>query len=109
MGDGSKDTGRIFVVNETAVTPDTDVLLQQILARYQLYYSIAGLVLGLVCMLGGIFLFIQGVTGAAEWYANVLGLESRISQAAPGAILFVVGLAVVYCTRYKFKHIQPGR
>ena len=38
----------------------------QIVARYRLIYSLCGLVLGLVCILGGIVLFLQGVTGATS-------------------------------------------
>ncbi len=91
-------------VNHTSISSDTDIQLQRDLARFQFYYSIAGLTLGLVCMVGGIALFVLGVTGAADWYTNIWGAESRISQAAPGAILFIVGLFVVLFTRYKFKH-----
>lgn len=72
-------------------------------------YSIAGLVLGLICTIGGIALLIMGVTGASDWYASFLGFESRITQAAPGAVLFVVGLFTALVTRYKFKHIPTKR
>jgi hypothetical protein len=68
--------------------------------RYQLIYSICGLVFGLCCVLGGIALLIGGVTGATSWTAKFLGAESKISDAAPGVILFIVGLFVVYVTRF---------
>ncbi len=96
-------------VNQTDISPDTDVMLQRDLARFQFYYSIAGLILGLLCMIGGITLFVLGVTGASDWYTNIWGAESRISQAAPGAILFIIGLFVVIFTRYKFKHVPSNR
>ncbi|MNF47334.1 hypothetical protein D3C85_467880 [compost metagenome] len=104
MGNKPEVQSRTFVVNETQVDGDTGVELQRTLALYQFFYSLAGLVLGTVCVVGGIFLFVQGVTGAAEWSAELLGLKSKVSQAAPGAILFVVGFAVVYSTKYRFKH-----
>ena len=71
--------------------------------RYQLTYSIAGLALGVICVFGGLVLFVQGVTGSTSWTANVLGLESNISDAAPGAVLFLVGLFVVWSTRFSPK------
>jgi hypothetical protein len=70
---------------------------------FQFIYSLAGLVLGLVCVIGGIILFLHGVTGSTSWTAKFIGLESNISDAAPGAILFIVGLFVVWITRFDIK------
>lgn len=72
-------------------------------SRHQLIYAIIGLLLGLVCIVGGIYLFISGVTGNISWTANFLGAQSEMLNAAPGAILFVVGLFIVYITRLKIK------
>jgi len=68
---------------------------------YKFIYSMTGLFVGLVCMLGGVALFLNGVAGSTNWTAKVLGNESTISDAAPGAVLFVVGLFVVIATRYR--------
>lgn len=73
------------------------------LSCYQLIYSVLGLVLGLVCVIGGIVLFLHGVAGSTNWIAKILGAESQISDAAPGAVLFVVGLFIVWVTRFKLK------
>ena len=73
------------------------------LSKHQLIYSIAGLILGLVCILGGVALFINGVAGSTSWSAKFFGAESNITDAAPGAILFIVGLFVVFITRYVLK------
>ena len=59
--------------------------------------------MGLPCIIGGIVLFFLGITGTMTWGAKVLGAESQLSNAAPGALLFVVGLFVVLITRYKFE------
>jgi hypothetical protein len=67
---------------------------------FQGIYSILGLVVGVVCVLGGIVLFIHGITGSSSWVVKFLGLESNISDAAPGVILFIVGLFIVFITRY---------
>jgi hypothetical protein len=72
-------------------------------ALFQFIYSLAGLVVGLVCVVGGIVLFLHGVAGSTSWAAKILGAESRLSDAAPGAVLFLVGLFVVLITRFTIK------
>ena len=77
------------------------------LALLQLIYSLAGLVLGLACIVGGILLFFHGVAGSSSWVGEVIGVQSKLSDAAPGTVLFVVGLAVVWLTRFAVRVRQP--
>lgn len=72
-------------------------------ARYQLIYSLVGLVFGISCVIIGMVLVIRGVTGSSSWTASFIGLQSNISDAPPGVILFVVGLFVVYVTKFDVK------
>jgi hypothetical protein len=80
-----------------------DPLTYRLFSQYQLIYSLAGLVLGLVCILGGTVLFLNGVVGSTSWTAKILGAESNISDAAPGTVLFIIGLFVVLVTRFNIK------
>jgi hypothetical protein len=80
--------------------PFSEALLRESL-RHKFIYSMTGLVLGLLCMIGGVVMFLNGVAGSTNWTAKILGSESTITDAAPGAVLFVVGLFVVLVTRYK--------
>jgi hypothetical protein len=77
------------------------------LALLQLIYSLAGLLLGLACIIGGIALFFHGVAGSSSWVGQVIGVQSKLSDAAPGTVLFVVGLAVVWLTRFAVRVRQP--
>ena len=77
------------------------------LAVLQLIYSLAGLVLGLACIVGGILLFFHGVAGSSSWVGEFIGVQSKLSDAAPGTVLFVVGLAVVWLTRFAVRVKQP--
>ena len=77
------------------------------LALLQLIYSLAGLLLGLACIVGGIALFFHGVAGSSSWVGQVIGVQSKLSDAAPGTVLFVVGLAVVWLTRFTVRVRQP--
>lgn len=72
-------------------------------ARLHLTYSLSGLVLGLACVIGGIVLCLHSVVGSTSWTAKFVGAESNISDATPGVVLFVVGLFVVWVTRFSVK------
>lgn len=87
--------------------PDQEAFQSQAL-RYRFIYSMTGLFLGLVSMLGGIVLFLNGVAGSTSWTAKILGNESTLTDAAPGAVLFVVGLFVIIVTRYRVR-VRRGR
>lgn len=70
--------------------------------RFQFIYSIGGLVLGLMCVIGGMILFLHGITGpTANWTTELLGIN--ISDAAPGVVLFLVGLLFVWITRFSVR------
>ena len=71
--------------------------------KYQFIYSILGLVLGLCCIVGGIILFLNGITGSTDWTLKIWGSESIINDAGAGVVLFIVGLFVVFITRYSIK------
>lgn len=65
---------------------------------FQFIYSVGGLAVGLACVAGGILLFYRGVTGSTSWTAELLGIS--VSDAAPGVILFTVGLIIVWITKF---------
>ena len=67
-------------------------------------YSFGGLIFGVACIVGGVLLFINGISGSTNWTTKLLGVESEITDAAPGAILFVLGLLVAYATRFVIKN-----
>jgi hypothetical protein len=69
--------------------------------RYRLIYSMTGLFLGIVSIAGGIILFLFGVTGSTNWTAKFFGFESNLTDAAPGVILFTIGLFIIIFTRLK--------
>jgi hypothetical protein len=68
-----------------------------------LIYSLTGLVAGLVIALGGVILFLYGIAGNTRWAISMLAIDSELSDAAPGTILFVVGLLVVCATRFDIR------
>ena len=73
------------------------LLGQAIKGEYR--YAMLGLILGLASIVGGVVLGLNGVAGATSWTAKVLGLESKINDAAPGVVLFIVGIFIIFITR----------
>ena len=89
---------------------DMDVELHKFGMRLKFFYSVGGLVLGAMCIIGGCALFLAGVAGSTTWTFQALGVaESHISDAAPGAILFCVGLFFVCVTRFKVEETHEIR
>jgi|GEM_PF-1944244 len=82
-------------------SPAAELIAQAIKGEYR--YAMLALILGLTSMIGGVILGIRGVTGSTSWTAKLLGLSSTINDAAPGVVLFVVGLFMVWATRPKIK------
>lgn len=70
---------------------------------YKFIYSIIGLIGGLGCIVGGIVLFLNGITGHENWVVKILNIESNISDAAPGALLFVISFYIIRTTRYTIR------
>jgi hypothetical protein len=58
-----------------------------------------GLILGLAAIIGGVILGLNGVAGSTSWTTKLLGLESQINDAAPGVVLFIVGLFMIWATK----------
>lgn len=65
--------------------------------------SMAGILLGGFTMLGGVVLFAMGTAGSVTWTASTAGVRSDVSNAAPGAILFIVGLGIIWGTTQRIK------
>jgi hypothetical protein len=64
--------------------------------------AIIGLSVGLVCILLGFVLSIIGITGFINWSFSFWGINSSITNAAPGVILMIIGLVIIMVTlRYK--------
>src|SRR5438132_1976187 len=79
--------------------------------RYHFIYSLGGLVVGLACVVSGVLLFFHGVTGSTSWIGSFIGAQSKLADAAPGTVLFVVGLFVIWATRFEIqigvRHSSP--
>jgi hypothetical protein len=82
-----------------------DQSLHRLGFKLKLVYSLVGLFLGLACIVGGVILGLHGVSGHTSWTASLLGFSTSMSDAAPGVVLFVVGIFMVWITRFKVREI----
>lgn len=107
---GSRDSRENFFLGQshhTGARPnrsDTEKssTIQQLL-RYQFVYSMAALPLHLASMAIGAWLAYGGAIGHTAITAQVLsefGLKVQMTDAAPGTILFLVGLLSLCLTRF---------
>jgi hypothetical protein len=71
-----------------------------IITECQFWYSVLGLIVGVLYMLCGVKLFLNGVTGSATWTIQIFGIESHISGALPGVVFGILGFLIIYVTRY---------
>lgn len=99
-----KNSNKEMYIGYTQVDPKTTDETQLGLAKMEFYNSQIGKFLGAICIIGGVVLFLNGISGSSSWTAKFLGAESKLTEAAPGIILFVIGLFVVFISRYKFVH-----
>jgi len=77
------------------------------LAHLQLIYALAGLVVGFGCVAGGLGLFLHGIYGSSSWVGDFIGVQSKLADAAPGTVLFIVGLLVIVVTRFSVRVKPP--
>jgi hypothetical protein len=107
-----EDVGRVIIpatpdqsidVGQSFTGPSAAERLIERAIRGEFIYAMSGLILGLACIAGGIILGLHGVTGSTSWTAKLFGLQSQINDAAPGVVLFIVGIFFVVATRPKVK------
>jgi hypothetical protein len=65
------------------------------------YSAITGLLLGGVAIIVGCSLFYLGISGNVAKLAKAYGLTTELVEASPGALLFVIGLFVIWGARYR--------
>lgn len=97
-----------MLLMRTPLTSDDPKILEKVIS-FQFIYSLAGLIMGALCLVSGTFLLCSGVVGSTSWTANVLGFESSISDAGPGLIIALIGLFIIFITRFCIKFTKQKK
>lgn len=69
----------------------------------QYRYSRVGLAVGCLCILAGLLLLLHGISGSVSWTAQLMHFTSKLVDAPAGIVLAVLGLAVVWITRFEVR------
>lgn len=76
---------------------------------FQFIYSLIGLIIGSACVIAGILFFLHGVGNSTSWTTNIIRVETNISDAVTGVILFIAGLFIVWITKFSINTKFPAR
>ena len=90
-------------VELTRQTVEQNPGLARDLAKREGNKAIFGLIIGLICVVGGLVLIYAGVEGSIDWSLKALGLESKLAKASPGALAIVAGVIIIWFTRFSYK------
>ena len=79
---------------------EQEMLESQVLL-FKFIMSMTGLIFGVLIMIGGIVLVVNGTNlGPADWAVKILGYGVN---PLPGTVLFLVGLIIIIATRWMMK------
>lgn len=72
----------------------------KLIVRNRLIYSLCGLAIGVLCLVGGILVFFSGIPGDTDWSIGSLLAHFELSMSTPGVVLIFVGMVIIGITRY---------
>ncbi len=93
-----KTDSKIDVIEVPSTVTDKKMWSKAIF--YHFVYSMIGMIIGILSLISGVYLFYIGITQGSEWEFNILGIKSTMSNAMPGTILFLIGFLIIRVSRY---------
>lgn len=96
------DRASVPTVEEVTIDPKglTDALLKQIVDA-ESKKMIAGLIGGLIVIGAGVVLLILGVSGEVDFELTNGERNAKLSTAAVGVVVALIGIGVIWITRFK--------
>ncbi len=100
------EEGETFESEEVEYDPSkVPPAIQKKLVEAERSNSRIGLIFGLVMVILGVGLVIYGAAGATDLEIKSAAETIKVTKAAPGVILIVLGAAVILYTRFKVKAV----
>jgi len=96
-----KVTNKEDIITETVMPDGVDSKTINRLSRRELIIAILGFVFGVVIILLGIILLLNIDRGEIELLVKIIGLHIEVTSAPPGIVISLIGLIVIYITRYR--------
>ena len=91
-------------VEEVELDPAAPIEAQKDMVKAESENAKGGRLVGLLILALGVLLAVVGVTGVTDLSAEGSGMKVVLKNAAPGALLMLIGLAVIWRTNLSIKH-----
>jgi hypothetical protein len=92
-----------FQIEEVEIDRRQPIDVQKRIVEAEKENASQGRLTGLLILLVGVLLTLAGVTGAVDLKLSGLGLSGNLGNAAPGVVLMVIGLFVIWRTNLRIK------
>jgi hypothetical protein len=92
---------------EVTVDPNLPESVQNKVVDAEIGNANKGRSTGLLIILIGVLLTLAGVSGVVDLDLSGLGLSAKVAKAAPGIVLILVGLFVIWITSLRIKAPKP--
>jgi hypothetical protein len=90
-------------VEEVEIDPRLKPSVQKQLIEAEIRNARNGRIVGLIVIVLGVVLTLLGATGAVDMHLTGLGLNAKVSNAAPGVVLMFIGGFIVWRSNLSIK------
>ncbi len=96
-----------YQIEEVEIDPKLPEKIQDKVVKGEMESAKGGRRIGLGVIVLGVLLTILGATGAVDLRLQGLGLNAHVANAAPGVVLMLIGLFIIWLTRFTVKAAKP--
>lgn len=104
--DGNPPPGRTYGVEHVTINPALPENAMNAIIEGEQRAARNGLVVGAIVVLLGVVLLILGVAGSVDITVTHGGSSGHLVTGAVGIVIALIGLAIIYATRYRV-HTSP--
>lgn len=90
-------------VEEVVLSPATPSGIQERAIAVEVFVAKVGVVVGGLAVLGGIVVFVLGLSEAVQWEFTAPGISSKVQTSAAGIVIAIIGVIVIALTRPKIR------
>ena len=96
-------------IEEVVIDPRLDPKVQQKVIEAEVSNAKSGRMVGLIVIVLGMVLTVLGATGSVDMHLGGLGLDAKITNAAPGVVAMVIGLFIVWRSNLRIDAARTGK
>jgi hypothetical protein len=96
-------------VEAVVIDPRLDPKVQQKVIEAEVGNAKAGRMVGLIVIALGVLLTLLGATGAVDMHLGGMGLDAKVTNAAPGVVAMVIGGFIVWRSNLRIDAARAGK